>query len=287
MSISIREMLEAGVHFGHKTSRWNPKMRPYIYGARNGIHIIDLQKSARLFRHAYGVIREAVSSGQSVLFVGTKKQAQEVISEEAARGQQFYVTNRWLGGTLTNFVTIKKSIKRLNELEEMFEDGSIQNRGKKERLMLEKEMVRLKKNLGGIQQMKRLPGLMFVVDPVKDKIAVSEAVRLGIPVVAIVDSNSDPTHVDFPIPGNDDAIRSVRLLSSIVANACLEGLAAQKERPQPEQKERRKKRDRKDNRADGPKLNVEVRPSTDADEAPAAEAPAAPAAEAPAETAEA
>ena len=285
MSISIREMLEAGVHFGHKTSRWNPKMRPYIYGARNGIHIIDLQKSARLFRHAYGVIREAVASGQSVLFVGTKKQAQEVISEEAARGQQFYITNRWLGGTLTNFVSIKKSIKRLNELEEMFEDGSVQNRGKKERLMLEKEMVRLKKNLGGIQQMKRLPGLMFVVDPVKDKIAVSEAVRLNIPVVAIVDTNSDPSFVDFPIPGNDDAIRSVRLLSSIVANACLEGLAAQKERPQPEQKERKKKRDRKDNRTEGPKLNVEVRPATEADEAPAVEAPVA--AEAPAETAEA
>jgi len=239
--ISIRELLEAGVHFGHKTGRWNPKMRPYIYGSRNGIHIIDLQKSARLFRRAYSMIRDAVGQGHEVLFVGTKKQAQDIVAEEAARCNQFYVQNRWLGGTLTNFRTIKQSIEKLNKIEQKFEDGTVEALPKKEVLQLERSREKLKKNLGGIQSMKKLPGVIVVIDPSRENIAVAEANKLNIPVVAIVDTNADPNLIDFPIPGNDDAIRSIRLISRIIADACIEGEALRKERPQPVKKARKPK----------------------------------------------
>jgi small subunit ribosomal protein S2 len=248
MSISIRDLLEAGVHFGHKTSRWNPKMRPYIYGSRNGIHIIDLQKTVRLFRYAYNVVRDNVAQGQSVLFVGTKRQAQEIVSEEATRCGQFFIQNRWLGGTLTNFRTIKQSVERLNKLEEMFEDGSVQSLPKKEALQLEKQCEKLKRNLGGIQKMKNLPGLIFVIDPVRDRIAVSEARKLGVPVIAVVDTNSDPTVIDLPIPGNDDALRSIRLISQIVAEACIEGKALQKKELQEQKGDRKPSKSQKNQR---------------------------------------
>ncbi|MEM1009709.1 MAG: 30S ribosomal protein S2, partial [Myxococcota bacterium] len=206
MAITIRELLEAGVHFGHKTSRWNPKMRSYIFGSRNGIHIVNLQKTVSMFRDAYDLVRSLVANGQDVLFVGTKKQAQDIVREEAERSGQFFVQSRWLGGTLTNFVTLKKRVEHLNQLEKMFEDGTTESLPKKEVLLLEKEKTKLKRNLGGIQQMKRVPGALFLVDPSKDHIAVKEANNLGIPVIAIVDTNADPSDIDFPIPGNDDAI---------------------------------------------------------------------------------
>ena len=231
MAITIRELLEAGVHFGHKTSRWNPKMRPYIFGARNGVHIVDLQKSVRMFRQAYAVVRDVVASGHDVLFVGTKKQAQDVVREEAERSGQYFVQNRWLGGTLTNFVTLKTRVEHLNKLEQMFQDGSVVNLPKKEQLLRDKESVKLKRNLGGIQQMKKLPGAIFLVDPGKDRLAVTEANKLGIPVIAIVDTNADPTMIDYPIPGNDDAIRSIRLITSTIAEAGIEGRSVRKDRP--------------------------------------------------------
>jgi small subunit ribosomal protein S2 len=234
--IKIRDMLIAGVHFGHKTSRWNPKMRQYIFGSRNGIHIIDLQKTARMFRQAYRLIRDTVMQGQHVLFVGTKRHAQEVMRKEAERCGQFYVNHRWLGGTMTNFSTIKQSIERLNKLEQQFEDGSIQSLPKKEILGLEKQCAKLKSNLGGIQQMGGLPGLIFVIDIFKERIAVNEANKLKIPVVAIVDTNCDPQNIDYPIPGNDDAIRSIELISEIIADACAEGMSMRKELPQEESK---------------------------------------------------
>lgn len=262
-AIKIRELLEAGCHFGHKTSRWNPKMSPYIFGSRNGIHIIDLQKTARMYRHAYNVIRNVVTQGQDVLFVGTKRQAQDIIREEAERANQYYIQNRWLGGTLTNFRTIKQSIDQLNKLEAQFEDGSINARPKKEVMLLEKRCGKLKDNLGGIQKMQRLPGLIFVVDTMKEKIAVHEATKLGIPVVAVVDTNSDPDVVEYPIPGNDDAIRSIRILCSIAADACLEGLRMRKEqRPSQDREERRGKRGGKKKAADaGNQPAVDIRPS--------------------------
>lgn len=221
--VTMKQLLEAGVHFGHQTRRWNPKMKPYIFGARNGIYIIDLQKTVQLFKVAYEFIAQAVSEGQSVLFVGTKKQAQDTIVEEANRCSMFYVNSRWLGGTLTNFQTIRKSIDRLKTLEAMKEDGSIQRFPKKEILQMEKEIVKLERSLGGIKGMDELPGALFVVDPRKEYIAVSEARKLGIAVLAIVDTNCDPDGIDYIIPGNDDAIRAVRLLTSRVADACLEG----------------------------------------------------------------
>ena len=244
MAITIRELLEAGVHFGHKTSRWNPKMSPYIFGARNGIHIVDLQKTVRLFRQAYDVIRAAVANGQDVLFVGTKKQAQDIVREEAERAGQYYIQNRWLGGTLTNFVTLKQRVEYLNNVEQMILDGTAENLPKKERLLLEKERIKLKRNLGGIQEMKSQPGVVFLIDPGKDHLAVTEANKLGIPVVAIVDTNADPTHIDYPIPGNDDAIRSIRLITQTVAEACVEGKALRKERPAPEKAEKAEKKSR-------------------------------------------
>jgi len=222
-SVSMKDLLEAGVHFGHQTRRWNPKMKPYIFGSRNGIHIIDLQKTVHLFAIAYDFIVKMVADGYSVLFVGTKKQAHESIVEESERCGMFYVVYRWLGGTLTNFQTIRKSVGRLKELQGMKEDGSIHRYTKKEALRLEKELVKLERNLGGIKDMDELPGAVFIVDPKKEHIAVKEANKLGIPIVAIGDTNCDPDEIDYIIPGNDDAIRAIRLICSKVADACIEG----------------------------------------------------------------
>jgi small subunit ribosomal protein S2 len=219
----MKQLLEAGVHFGHQTRRWNPKMKPYIFGARNGIYIIDLQKTVQLFKVAYNFVVQTVSRGRSILFVGTKKSAADAIQEEANRAGMFYINSRWLGGTLTNFVTIKKRIERLRKLEQMKEDGTINLYYKKEILIMENEMAKLRRNLWGIKEMDRLPGALFIIDPRKEHIATAEAKRLGIPVVAVVDTNCDPDKVDFLIPGNDDAIRSIKLMASTIADACLKG----------------------------------------------------------------
>jgi small subunit ribosomal protein S2 len=228
-SITMKELLEAGVHFGHQTKRWNPKMKPYIFGARNGIYIIDLQKTVRLFKNAYNYVVEAVKGGDTVLFVGTKKQAQDSISDEAQRCGMYFVNNRWLGGMLTNFVTVKHSIDRLKRIDSMMADGTIEAYTKKERLKMDKEREKLEKTLGGIKAMNKLPGMLFIVDPNNEEIAVQEAKKLGIPVVAIVDTNCDPDDIDYVIPGNDDAIRAIRLLTSKVADAVNEGLQARDE----------------------------------------------------------
>ncbi len=228
--LTMREMMEAGVHFGHQTRRWNPKMKPFIFGARNGIHIIDLQHSVKAFRRAYSFLVSTVASGRSILFVGTKKQAQDVIREEAARCGQFHVTNRWLGGTLTNFHTVKGSIDRLHAIEKMSTDGTFERMTKKEVLGVTREREKLEKALGGIKAMSELPGGIFVVDVVKEHIAVTEARKLEIPIVAVVDTNCNPDLIHFPIPGNDDAIRAVRLFASKVADACLFGQKVARER---------------------------------------------------------
>ena len=220
--ISIKQLLEAGVHFGHHTRRWNPKMAEYIFTERNGIYIIDLQKTAKKIEEAYAFVRDVALDGKDILFVGTKKQAQEAITEEAKRIGMYYVNNRWLGGMLTNFKTIRKSIDRLYQLQKMEEDGTFELLPKKEVMKLKKEMEKLEKNFGGIKEMKDMPGAMFVVDPRKEKIAIAEAKRLNIPVVAIVDTNCDPEEVDYVIPGNDDAIRAVKLIVECIANAVLE-----------------------------------------------------------------
>ncbi len=221
--ITMKQLLEAGVHFGHQTRRWNPKMAEYIYTERNGIYIINLQKTVKKIVEAYDFVREVAESGEDILFVGTKKQAQESIKEEAERVGMYYVNARWLGGMLTNFKTIQKRIDRLNQLKKMEEDGTFDLLTKKEATKLKLEIEKLEKYLGGIKDMKKLPGALFVVDPRKEKIAVSEAKKLGIPVVAIVDTNCDPDEVDYVIPGNDDAIRAVKLIASTMANAVLEG----------------------------------------------------------------
>lgn len=220
--IAMKQLLEAGVHFGHQTRRWNPKMAQYIFTERNGIYIIDLQKTVRKVEEAYNFIRETVASGKSVLFVGTKKQAQETIQDEAQRCGMFYVNQRWLGGMLTNFKTISSRISRLEQIEKMEEDGLFDVLPKKEVIQLRKEKERLARFLGGIRDMKTLPGAVFVVDPRKERIAVAEARKLGIPIVAIVDTNCDPDEVDYVIPGNDDAIRAVKLLTSTIASAVVE-----------------------------------------------------------------
>jgi len=232
--VTMKELLEAGVHFGHQTKRWNPKMKPYIFGARNGIYIVDLQKTVRMFRTAYDFVVETVAGGRSVLFVGTKKQARDAVYEEANRCEMFYVHNRWLGGMLTNFQTIKKSIDRLNYLNTIQNDDTINLFPKKERIKLEKERVKLDSNLGGIRSMGRLPGAMFVVDPNNESIAVREGRRLNIPIVAVVDTNCDPDEIDYVIPGNDDAIRAIRLLTAKMADACQAGKALLAERQQAE-----------------------------------------------------
>lgn len=224
--VTMKQLLEAGVHFGHQTSRWNPKMRPYIFGARNGIHIIDLQQTVTLFREACDYVREVASRGGSILFVGTKKQAQEAIKVEADRAKQFHVNNRWLGGTLTNFQTIKKSIDRMRRLEETLGDPVLAaTYKKKERLIMQRELDKLNINLAGIREMKRPPDVLFVIDPDREQIAVAEANRLKIPVVAIVDSNCDPDRIAYCVPGNDDAIRAIRLFCSAIADSALDGMA--------------------------------------------------------------
>ncbi len=230
--VTMKELLEAGVHFGHQTRRWNPKMAPYIFGARNGIHIIDLQKTVQFFKTAYNYVVERVADGGLVLFVGTKKQAQDAIAEEAKRCGMFYVNHRWLGGMLTNFSTISRSIARLKEFEAMKEDGSLRRFPKKEVLMMEKKAAKLERSLGGIKNMGRLPDIVYVVDPRKEDIAVMEARKVHVPLLSIVDSNCDPTEIDYPIPGNDDAIRAIRLLTARVADAVLEGKKLAEERLQ-------------------------------------------------------
>jgi small subunit ribosomal protein S2 len=221
-NVTIKDLLEAGAHFGHQTRRWNPKMKKYIFMARNKIHIIDLQHTLRALEKAGETVRQVVMKGESVLFVGTKKQAIDIIEEEASRCSMFYVTNRWLGGMLTNFQTIKMSVRRLRTLERMREDGSIENLTKKERAKLEKEAQRLDKTFIGIKEMHRLPGAVFVVDTKKEVIAVHEAKRLGIPVIGLVDTNCDPDEVDIPIPSNDDALRSIRVFTHYIADVVIE-----------------------------------------------------------------
>ena len=221
--VTMRDLLEAGVHFGHQTNRWNPKMRPFIYGARNGIHIVDLSQTVRMFAKAYEFVVNTVAKGQSVMFVGTKKQAQDTVKEQADRANQYYVVNRWLGGTLTNFQTIGKSVEKLKGLDRQAKDGTLDKYTKKERLMIMRERERLENNVGGIKFMKKIPGAMFVIDPKKEEIAIKEANKLGIPVIAVCDTNCDPDGIDYVIPGNDDAIRAIRLFSGSIAEACLEG----------------------------------------------------------------
>ena len=221
--VPLKSLLEAGVHFGHQTRRWNPKMKKYVFLARNGIYIIDLQKTQKAIREACEVVRRTVASGGGILFVGTKKQARDVVREEAMRCEMHYVTERWLGGMLTNFQTVRRSLKRLEEIEKMSQDGSFEKFTKKEVLKLEKERSKLEKTLGGIRSMNRLPGVVYVVDTKKERIAVAEANRLEIPIVAILDTNSDPDLVDYPIPGNDDAIKSIKIISTLIADAVLTG----------------------------------------------------------------
>jgi small subunit ribosomal protein S2 len=227
--LSVRELFESGVHFGHQTKRWNPKMRPYIYGARSGIHIVDLDQTARLFKRAFDFLSDTVSRGGHVLFVGTKRQAAEIVQEEARRCEQYFVTNRWLGGTLTNFRTMKGGLERLRNLERMAEDGTYEQIPKKETVRLDKERARLEKYIGGMKGMGGLPSALFVIDPAQEQIAVAEAQRLHIPIVAITDTNCDPDQIDYVIPGNDDAIRSIRLITGAVADACIWGGARRRE----------------------------------------------------------
>jgi len=224
-SATVRDMLQAGLHFGHQTRRWNPKMKPYIYGPRNGIYIINLDLTKKLFDKACNFVTQEVIKGGTILFVGTKRQAQSIISEEARRCGMFYIDHRWLGGMLTNFQTIKRSIERLKAIESMQADGSINRFPKKEILLMEKERIKLERNVGGIKDMRNLPSVIFVIDPRKESIAITEAKKLNIPVVAVADTNCDPDGIDYLIPGNDDAIRSIRLVSSYVAEAILRGQA--------------------------------------------------------------
>ena len=227
--VSMRDMLEAGAHFGHQTSRWNPRMRPYIYGAKNGVHIINLQRTARLLRDALNYVSRLGQKGDQILFVGTKRQAQDVIQAEAERSKQPYVTHRWLGGMLTNYRTIKQSLDRLETIEKRLGVGSVERLTKKEVIRLEREHAKLTRNLGGIREMPKVPGAVFIVDTVKEHIALAEAKKLGITVVGLVDTNSDPSDVDYPIPCNDDAIRAIRLFAAAISDAYLEGQALHKD----------------------------------------------------------
>lgn len=220
--VTMKNLLESGVHFGHQTKRWDPRMKKYIFAERNGIHIIDLQKTITAIKEAYEVVRKTVHDGKPVLFVGTKKQAQAAVEREAKRCGMYYVNNRWLGGMLTNFATIKKSVLRLKKIEKMEVDGTFESLTKKEIARLNKERTKLEKNLGGIKEMKELPGVIFIIDTRKEGIAVAEAQRMGIPIIAIVDTNCNPNGIDYPIPGNDDAIRAITLFTSIIANAVVE-----------------------------------------------------------------
>jgi small subunit ribosomal protein S2 len=255
--LNVRELFEAGVHFGHQTRRWNPKMRPYLYGARNGTHIIDLDQTVQLFRRAFNFMADVVARGGHVMFVGTKRQAQDIVREEAIRASQYYVVNRWLGGTLTNFRTIKGGLERLRTLERMAEDGTYQNISKKEISQLEKERTRFEKYIGGVKGMGSLPQAIFVVDPAQETIAVAEARKLKVPLVAITDSNCDPSFIDYPIPGNDDAIRSIRLITGALADACL--LGASRRRETPASRERESGQGGEQRRGSMPEANVVYR----------------------------
>ena len=235
--VTMKQLLEAGVHFGHQTPRWNPKMKPYIFGARNGIHIIDLQKTEKLFEVAYEFVRDTMAAGGNMLMVGTKKQAQDAIEEEAQRAGVFYVNYRWVGGMLTNFETVRKSIEKLKWLESIIDNGTIENYPKKEQISMKRKKMKLDRALLGIKEMETLPDVVYIVDPSREYIAVREARKLGIPIVAIVDSNCDPTLIDYIIPGNDDAIRAIRLFTSKLADACIEGRALYEEKLQAEEKE--------------------------------------------------
>jgi small subunit ribosomal protein S2 len=254
MAVTMKDLLESGVHFGHQTRRWNPKMKKFIFGVRKNIYIIDLQKTLRYFRYTYNVVRDAAAEGQNVLFVGTKKQATQLIREHATQAGMPYINYRWLGGTLTNFNTIKKSIKRLEAIEKMEEEGQIDLLTKKEALILRRKKERLEKYFAGIRDMKALPDMLFVVDAVKEKIAVQEARRLGIPVVAPLDTNCDPDVIDYPIPGNDDAIRSIQLFCKEMSEAIIEGRALMAKE------------------AEGEEAQEEAAEAGEATEAPAAEA---------------
>ncbi|MDR0289879.1 MAG: 30S ribosomal protein S2 [Treponema sp.] len=220
--VTMKSLLESGVHFGHQVKRWDPRMKKFIFAERNGIHIIDLQKTIQAIKDAYDAVRKTVASGKTVLFVGTKKQAQQAVQKEAERCGMYYINSRWLGGMLTNFVTIKKSLLRLKKLEKMEVDGTFENLTKKEVAALGKERAKLQKNLGGIKEMKELPGILFIIDTRMEGIAVAEARRMGIPIVAVVDTNCNPDGIDYPIPGNDDAIRAITLFTQIIANAVIE-----------------------------------------------------------------
>ena len=231
LPLPLRSLLDAGVHFGHQTKRWNPKMRPFIYGARNGIHIVDLDQTARLFARAFHFVQETVARGGHLLFIGTKRQAQEIVQEESLRSGSYFVVNRWLGGTLTNFRTIKGGLERMRQLERMKEDGTHLQLPKKEVSRLEKERDRLEKYLGGLRNMGSLPAAVFIIDPAMEMIAVQEAKKLGIPIIAITDTNCDPDVVDYVIPGNDDAIRSIKLITQRIADAVVEGTQRRKEQP--------------------------------------------------------
>jgi len=277
--LTIRALLEAGVHFGHQTTRWNPKMRPYIFGSRNGIHIVDLQQTLPLFLKAYNYVLRTVANGGSVLFVGTKKQAQDVIREEASRCGMYYVTNRWLGGTLTNWKTVRGSIDRLRRIEQMAEDGTFDKLTKKEVLSLERQRMKLERNLGGIKDLDGLPGVVFIIDPRKERIAVAESRKLNLPIVAVTDTNCDPDMVDFAIPGNDDAIRAIRLFASKVADAAILGKRLGQEQAAAAARDRAVRADhapepiRVHSGGDGPKVEVVSRRSAPR---PAPEAAATP-----------
>ncbi len=235
--VAMKQLLEAGVHFGHQTRRWDPKMAEYIFQARNGIHIIDLQKTSKKLDEAYNFIKEQAEEGKTILFVGTKKQAQECMKEAALKCGMYYVDQRWLGGMLTNFGTIQKRIQRLKDLETMQEDGTFDILPKKEVILLKKEMEKLEKNLGGIKDMDKLPGVIFLIDPKKERIAILEAKKLGIPVVGLVDTNCNPEELDYPIPGNDDAIRAVKLIADVMANAVIEGKQGESFEPEMEEEQ--------------------------------------------------
>ena len=260
--ISMRQLLEAGVHFGHQTKRWNPKMRQFIFGARNGVHIIDLQHTVRLFRKAYNFVVDVATKGDSVLFVGTKKQAQDVIAEEAQRCGMHYVTNRWLGGTLTNFRTVKGSLDRMRTIEKMAEDGTFDRVSKKEVLHLQREHDKLEKSLGGLKNMAKVPGAVFIIDPNKEHIAVAEARKLEIPVIAVTDTNCDPDVVDYVIPGNDDAIRAIKLFAGKIADAAILGQKLARERSVGRHAEPEEDRERVihvNSGGDGPRVEVAQR----------------------------
>jgi small subunit ribosomal protein S2 len=262
-SISLRDMLECGAHFGHQTQRWNPKMKPYIFGARNGIYILDLQQTVGLFDSAYDKVSQLSSRGEKVLFIGTKKQAQDIVAEAAKKSGQFYINNRWLGGTLTNFKTIKQGIDRLRQLEKMKTDGTFERLPKKEVIVLEREYGKLEKNIAGIRDMNKLPAALFVIDPKREHIAIDEAKRLGIPIIALVDTNCDPEGIDYVIPANDDAIRSIKLFTDKIAEACLEGgtryqeyLKSRGDKDESSDGEQKRTSERSPKKKKGPKVDI-------------------------------